>query len=416
MMISDYASQSLRDIYKVVLFVLLSFCSFQGNAAQARNDAHEPEAKANEPVTAEHEPAGELNVRELILEHIGDEYGWHVTTVGGHDFAIPLPVIVQSKATGEWHVFSSAHLHGGHEYEGFSISHEEPYKGKIVEHIEGIAGQARNDSHPNGQAPNDSHPNGQVRHDGEKQIVRPLDLSITKVAFSLILCSLILIVAVLYCARWYRKRQGHPEQISPSGFIAFMEMVIMSVVDDIAKPCIGKNYKRYTPYLLTVFFFIIFINLVGLIPFFPGGANVTGNIAITCVLALCTFFITNLFGTKEYWKEIFLPDVPHWLKPIMAPVEFLGILTKPFALMIRLFASILAGHALLLGLTCIVFLTVRLGVGINAGMTVFSVLLSVFSNFVELLVAYIQAYVFTMLSAIYFGLSQAEPHHQKHLD
>jgi F-type H+-transporting ATPase subunit a len=164
---------------------------------------------------------------------------------------------------------------------------------------------------------------------------------------------------------------------------------------------------------LTIFFFIIFLNLTGLIPIFPGGANVTGNIAITCVLALCTFALTNFYGTKEYWKEIFIPDVPHWLKPIMIPVELLGIFTKPFALMIRLFASILAGHALLLGLTCIVFLTVHLGVAINYSMTVFSVLLSIFSNFVEILVAYIQAYVFTMLSAIYFGLSQVEPHHKK---
>jgi F-type H+-transporting ATPase subunit a len=349
-----------------ILFIGLAFCSFQ--------------ARANEP------EGGELNVRELILEHIGDEYGWHVTTLNGKDFAISLPIIVQSKQTGEWHLFSSAHLHGGHHYEGFTISHEAAHKGKIVETLA----------------------NGEV--------VRPLDLSITKNAFSLILCSLVLIGLVLYCARWYRKRQGHPEQISPSGFIAFMEMVIMSVVDDIAKPCVGKNYKRYTPYLLTVFFFIIFINLVGLIPFFPGGANVTGNIAITCVLALCTFAITNIFGTKEYWKEIFLPDVPHWLKPIMAPVELLSIFTKPFALMIRLFASILAGHSLLLGLTCIVFLTVKLGVGMNAGMTAFSVLLSVFSSFVEILVAYIQAYVFTMLSAIYFGLSQVEPHHAKKVE
>jgi F-type H+-transporting ATPase subunit a len=360
-----------------ILFIGLTFCSFQ--------------AQANEPVANEHEPeAKELNVRELILEHIGDEYGWHITTFGGYDFAIPLPVIVQSKQTGEWHLFSSAHLHGGHAYEGFHIAHEGAFKGKIVEALP-------------------AHNGG----DSETLIVRPLDLSITKNAFSLIMCSIILIVVVLCCARWYKKRQGHPEQVSPSGFVAFMEMAIMSVVDGIAKPCIGKNYKRYTPYLLTVFFFILFINLVGLIPIFPGGANVTGNIAITCVLALCTFAITNIFGTKEYWKEIFLPDVPHWLKPIMAPVEFLGILTKPFALMIRLFASILAGHALLLGLTCIVFLTVRLGVGINSGMTVFAVLLSVFSDFVEILVAYIQAYVFTMLSAIYFGLSQAEPHHQK---
>ncbi|GHT49187.1 ATP synthase subunit a [Bacteroidia bacterium] len=370
--------------------ILLVLCVLQQGFATPCYAAHNSES-------------GELNVRELILEHVGDEYGWHITRWNGHDVAIPLPVIVRSKQTGEWHLFSSARLHGGHAYEGFFISEDEPYKGKVVEIIGGIAGQARNDGYIDGQA----------RNDGEVQVVRPLDISITKDVFALVLCSLILVGLILYCASWYRKRQGHPEKSSPSGFIAFMEMVIMSVVNDIAKPCIGKNYRRYTPYLLTVFFFIIFINLVGLIPIFPGGANVTGNTAITVVLALCTFVIVNIFGTKEYWKEIFWPDVPLWLKPIMIPVEFIGILTKPFALMIRLFASILAGHALLLGLTCIVFLTVKLGVGVNSGMTVFSVLLSVFSNFVEILVAYIQAYVFTMLSAIYFGLSQVEPHHAK---
>jgi F-type H+-transporting ATPase subunit a len=330
----------------------------------------------------EHEPEGALNVRELILEHVSDEYSWHITTFEHTVVAIPLPVIVRGQ-NGKWHVFSSARFEHGHaSYQGFSIAHEDDYKGKIVETVA----------------------------DGRGEI-RPLDLSLTKNATSLVLSSIVLVILILSCARWYKKRENKPEDASPSGFVAFVEMVIMSVVDDVIKPCVGKNYKRYTPYLLTVFFFIIFNNLLGLIPIFPGGANVTGNIAITCTLALCTFLITNIFGTKEYWKEIFAPDVPHWLKPIMIPVELLGIFTKPFALMIRLFASILAGHALLLGLTCVIFLTVRLGVGMNAGMTAFSVLLSVFSDFVEILVAYIQAYVFTMLSAIYFGLSQVEPHH-----
>jgi F-type H+-transporting ATPase subunit a len=220
----------------------------------------------------------------------------------------------------------------------------------------------------------------------------------------------------MLCANWYKKRAGKPENASPKGFVAFVEMVVMSIVDDVIKPCIGKNYKRYTPYLLTVFFFIIINNLLGLIPVFPGGANVTGNIAITCVLALCTFIIVNVFGSKEYWKEIFWPDVPWWLKvpvPLMPAIEIVGLFTKPFALMIRLFANILAGHAIVLGLTCIVFLTVGLGVAMNTGMTLLSVIMTIFIDCVELLVAYIQAYVFTMLSAVFIGLSQIEPHHVK---
>jgi len=330
--------------------------------------------------------ASELNVRELIIEHISDSYEWHIATVSGRHISIPLPVIVKGKDS-SWQVFSSAKLHHGHaSYHGFSIAEDGAYKGKIIETL------ANGDEY------------------------RPCDFSITKNAASLLFSSMVLIIIILSCAHWYRKREGKPQELSPKGFVAFVEMVVMSVVDDIIKPCVGKNYKRYTPYLLTVFFFIIFNNLLGLVPIFPGGANVTGNIAITGTLALCTFLYVNLFATKEYWKEIFWPEVPWWLKlplPIMPAVEFLGIFTKPFALMIRLFASMLAGHALLLGLTCIVFLTVSLGAALNSGMTLFSVILSIFSNCVELLVAYIQAYVFTMLSSIYIGLSQVEAHRKK---
>jgi len=326
----------------------------------------------------------ELNVRELILDHVGDGYDWHITTYKDKHISIPLPVIVKGKESG-WHVFSSSKFHYGHDsYNGFSIAHEGEYKGKIIETLSS----------------------------GEE--VRPWDISLTKNAASLVLSSIVLVILILSCAGWYKKKERRPENASPKGFVAFIEMIIMSIVDDVIKPCVGKNYKRYTPYLLTAFFFIIFINLLGLVPIFPGGANVTGNIAVTCVLALCTFVIVNIFGTKEYWREIFWPDVPIWLKipPIMPAVEFIGVFTKPIALMIRLFASILSGHALILGLACMVFVTVHLGVAMNTGMSAFAVLLMVFSSFVEILVAYIQAYVFTMLSAVYIGLSQVEPHHK----
>ncbi|MDR1526652.1 MAG: F0F1 ATP synthase subunit A [Dysgonamonadaceae bacterium] len=345
-----------------------------------------------------HEEKPELNVRELILDHVSDGYGWHVTGFGHKPVSIPLPIIVKGRESG-WHVFSSARFHHGHaEYKGFYIAQDGTYKGKIVEKI---ASQARNDRDFN---------------EADYEVVRPWDFSITKNAASLLLSSIVLVCLILYCANWYKKRQGKPEAASPKGFIAFVEMIIMNVVNDVIKPCIGKNYKRYTPYLLTVFFFIIFNNLLGLIPVFPGGANVTGNIAITSVLALFTFVIVNSFGTKEYWKEIFWPDVPAWLKvpiPIMPAIELVGVFTKPFALMIRLFANILAGHAIVLGLTCMVFLTVSLGAAMNTGMSLLAVIMAIFIDCVELLVAYIQAYVFTMLSAVFIGLSQVEAHHTK---
>jgi F-type H+-transporting ATPase subunit a len=362
----------MMNLNKILIFV---FClvSMQSSYSEERTE-HSEEGNA------------ELNVRELILDHVGDAYDWHITSLGRKHLSIPLPVIVKGRESG-WRIFSSAKFHHGHEsYERFSIASEGPYKGKIVETLAS----------------------------GEE--VRPWDFSLTKNAASLLLSSIVLIILILICANWYKKRAGKPENASPKGFVAFVELVIMSIVDDVIKPCIGKNYRRYTPYLLTVFFFIIINNLLGLIPIFPGGANVTGNIAVTCVLALCTFIIVNVFATKEYWKEIFCPDVPWWLKvpvPLMPAIEIIGLFTKPFALMIRLFANILAGLAIVLGLTCIVFLTVSLGAAMNSGMTVLSVIMTIFIDCVELLVAYIQAYVFTMLSAVFIGLSQVEPHHVK---
>ncbi|MDR1884301.1 MAG: F0F1 ATP synthase subunit A [Prevotella sp.] len=323
---------------------------------------------------------GELNVKELILDHLADSYEWHMATFGDFHLTIPLPVIVKGKTSG-WHVFMSTKFHHGHDaYEGFYIAHDGEYKGKIVE---------KNAS-------------------GEE--IRPLDFSLTKNATGLIISSALLLVIVMSIANRYRKQEKSGEHKAPDGFAGFMEMFIMSVQDDIIKPCAGKNYRKFSPYLLTVFFFIFFNNIMGLLPVFPGGANVTGNIAITLVLALATFLVVNFTGTREYWKEIFNPYVPSWLKPLMIPIELVGMFTKPFALMIRLFANILAGHSIVLGLTCLIFVTVNLGTVINSSMTVVSVLLTIFISLVEILVAYIQAYVFTMLSAVFIGLAQVEPH------
>ncbi len=189
-----------------------------------------------------------------------------------------------------------------------------------------------------------------------------------------------------------------------------MEMFITALVNDIIKPSIGDNYRKFTPFLLTLFFFILLNNIMGLIPIFPGGANVTGNISITFVLAFCSFVAINVFGSREYWKEIIWPDVPIWMKappfPILPIIEFFGIFIKPFALMIRLFANIFAGHTIILVLSSLIFITATLGFAINAGMTIVSILFSVFMLFLELLVAFIQAYIFTMLSSMFIGFAQ----------
>jgi len=356
----------MKRFKKILFFLILAFFAAGTSVS------------ANETVKATSEQKREeLNVREFILEHISDSYVWHITKIGEHEISIPLPVIVYSKTTG-WHTFISSKLHEGEVYEGLQIAPEGEFKGKIVE------------------------------KDANGKEIRPFDISITKNVFSLLFSSILLILIVMGVARSYNK---NPIQ-SKSGFAGFMEMFIMDINDSVIKPCVGKKYKKYAPYLLTVFFFIFINNCLGLIPIFPGGANVTGNIAITFVLALITFIIVNIGGSKEYWREILWPDVPLWLKipPMMPAIELVGIFTKPFALMIRLFANMLAGHSIILGLTCLVFVTVKMGVGMNAGMTVVSVLFSVFIGFVEVLVAYIQAYIFTMLTAVFIGLARVEPH------
>lgn len=340
----------------------------------------------DEQLTSAEQEENTVDVKDIVMGHIGDSYEWHITTWGNLHLTVPLPVIIYSEATG-WHVFSSSRLaENNGSYEGLSIAPKgSRYEGKLVE------------------------------YDSQGNEVRPWDFSITKVACALLINSMLLIIIVLSVARWYRK---HPQGSSaPGGFIGFMEMFIMMVNDDVIKSCIGPKYRRFSPYLLTAFFFIFINNLMGLIPFFPGGANVTGNIAVTMVLAFCTFLAVNLFGTKTYWKDIFWPDVPWWLKvpiPMMPLIEFFGVFTKPFALMIRLFANMLAGHMAMLVLTCLIFISVSMGAALNSTLTFASVLFNIFMNTLELLVAFIQAYVFTMLSAVFIGLAQEDhPHEEK---
>ena len=336
------------------------------------------------PLSAAQAQEGEVDVAEMLFGHIGDSYGWHITDWNGSHVTIPLPCIVHS-STG-WHVFMSSKVEHGHEYEGLFLAEEGRYEGKIVEQM------------------------------ADGTIARPFDISITKNVASLMITALLLIALVLGTAKWYRKHDA-AEEGAPKGFAGLMEMMIMMVNDDLIKPSIGEHcYKKYAPYLLTVFFFIFLSNLLGIVPFFPGGANVTGNIAVTMVLALCTFFAINIFGNRHYWKEILWPDVPVFLKfpiPIMQTIELFGRISKPFSLMVRLFANIMAGHAMILGLVAVIFVTVKLGPVINGSMTVIAMLFGVFMDCLELLVAFIQAYVFTMLSAVFIGLSRQEEHTTK---
>lgn len=317
---------------------------------------------------------GELNIPEIVLEHLADAYEWHIATYEGKHLSIELPIIVRSENTGEWH-FCTAHTLP----DGFYFDAE--HHGKIYETLA----------------------------DGTS--VRPLDLSMTKDVVQIWIVVAVLIVVFLSCARWYKKRDARSD--APRGFVGMIEMLVMAINDDVIKASIGeKHYRSYAPYLLTVFFFIFTANLIGLIPIFPGGANVTGNINITLFLAVCTMIAVNLFGNKEYWKEIFWPEVPLFLKaypvPIMPVIELFGVFTKPFALMIRLFANMMAGHAVILSFTCVIFLGWSMGVGYGLGLNAFSIIMLLFMNCLEVLVAFVQAYVFTMLSSVFIGLAHKE--------
>ena len=322
---------------------------------------------------------GTVDVSHMLFGHIGDSYGWHITDWNGKHVTIPLPCIVHS--TTGWHFFMSSQIEHGHSYEGLFIAEEGRYKDKIVE----------------------------MSADGD--LIRPFDISITKNVASLMFTALLLIVLVLSAKRWYAKNDAREK--APGGLAGLVEMMVMMVNDDIIKESVGPEYKKYAPYLLTAFFFIFISNLLGIVPFFPGGANVTGNIAVTMVLALCTFFAVNLFANKHYWKEILWPDVPLFLKfplPLMQMIEIFGMFTKPFSLMVRLFANIMAGHAMILGLVSVIFVTAKLGPVINGSMTVVTMLFGVFMDCLELLVAFIQAYVFTMLSGVFIGMSRQTEH------
>ncbi len=334
-----------------------------------------------------HEEEG-FKAGEFVMEHVSDAYDWHIASFGETHISIPLPVILYSKNPGlhegkSFHVFMSSKFHHGHDdFKGFRLSHSEENKGKIVEL--------------------DEHGN---------EIGKPTDISITKTVAGVIVSAIILLWLVFSVAGSAKRNKGK----APSGVQNLFEPVILFIRDEIAKPAIGdKKYEKYMPFLLTVFFFILINNIMGLIPIPPFGANVTGNIAVTMVLALFTFAITTINGNKHYWKEIYNPDVPWWLKfplPLMPIVELSGVITKPFVLMVRLFANMLAGHMIVTVFVSLIFIFASLfspAVGLAA--SPISIAFSVFILLLDVLVSFIQAYVFTLLSALYFGMATADHH------
>ena len=343
-MAANQALSYFRLHFKALCGVLL-FSILTANVAQAASDSGE-----------------EFNASEVILHHVVDDHVWHF--VDGHYGTLYLPVIVYSESKG-FEVFSSSNFYN-EEHDLIA------YNGYVLDH-------------------------GKI-HLADNAEAFVLDLSITKTVLMLMITAILILIVFLNVAAKYKKNHGK----APSGLQSFFEPIIVFVRDEVAKPNIGAKYEKFMPYLLSLFFFILFGNLLGLL---PGAANLTGNIAVTTVLALFTFVITNINGNKHYWKHIFwTPGVPLPLKFIIVPVEILGIFTKPFALLIRLFVAITAGHIVMLALICLVFIFQSYAVGVG------STIIVLFISLIELLVAAIQAYVFTMFSALYIGMA-TEDHH-----
>lgn len=355
-------SYSIKIITTLIFAVLTTFSvalaadttSSHGDTT-ASHDAHASEKF--EPTT-------------MIMEHIADAHDWHLW---GHT-SLPLPVILYTDKGMEFFMSGEFH-HGEHDYQGKHYTYRLVDKKKIQ-----VVDAA-----------------GGIDEAASKKV---WDFSITKNVASMFLSMILLLIIFISVARAYKKREGK----APKGLQSFMEPLILFVRDDIARPNIGHRYAEFMPFLLTIFFFIWFNNLLGLIPIFPGAANVTGNIAVTFVLAFIVLIVVNINGNKYYWKHILTPDVPWWLYPIMIPVELVGVISKPFALMIRLFANITAGHIIILSLISLIFVFQSLAIA------PISIAFVLFMNVLELLVAALQAFIFTLLTALFIGMAIEEHH------
>jgi F-type H+-transporting ATPase subunit a len=341
-------------------------------------------AQAEHHVEADHaQETHAFDPGHMITEHISDAHDWHLW---GHTH-VPLPVILYTNKGLE--IFSSANFrshgeHGLNDYSGKHYTYRLEDEEVVILNAEGSIDEVATSS--------------------------ILDVSITKNVLTMFIVFGLMLFLFISVAGAYKKRQGQ----APKGLQSFIEPIIIFVRDDLAKPSIGKKYEKFMPYLLTVFFFIWIANLLGLIPVLPGGANMTGNIAITLTLAIFSFIITTINGNKHYWGHIFaMPGVPTWVLFLLTPIEILGVFLRPFVLMIRLFANITAGHIIALAFFSLIFIFGKGGesVGAGVGVGVASWLFTVFMMFLELLVAFLQAYVFTLLSAIYFGSAVEEAHH-----
>ncbi|MDO5969458.1 F0F1 ATP synthase subunit A [Flavivirga aquimarina] len=358
------------NTFKSILFSALFLAiSFVGHATE---DSDNKDSK-------------EFNAKEMILHHVKDAHGFHLWDWNGHAVSLSLPIILWTD--NGLTTFSSSKFH--HDDSGKTIVEKNGGKfvklhEKIYQLDEGASSVNFDEEHH----PTNAH--------------RPLNFSITRNVFMMWVSVIVLLLIFFTAARHYKKSEDNV----PTGIAGFVEPLVIFVRDEIGKPMIGEHkYKRYMPYLLTIFFFIWINNIFGLIPIL-NGANLSGNIAFTCTLALFTFIITTFSGNKNYWKHIFwMPGVPVPMKIFLMPIEIIGMFVKPISLMIRLFANITAGHVIILALMSLIF------VFKSVAIAPVSIAFSLFITVIEIIVTAIQAYIFTILSALYFGMATEEEHH-----
>lgn len=352
-----------------VIFALFFTLSSKLNASEpvepsgdAPHEAVSETHEGNEHATVAHDPNAPVDIAAVAFEHILDSHSWHLFGDGHEAVAIPLPVIIYSSTKGLQFFSSSKFEHGHAEYNGYSLVDEAIVSADASESI--------------------------------------YDFSITKNVAQLLLTATILFLLFTSIAKAY-KTTGVTS--APKGKQSFFEPLITFVRDDIAKGNIGPKSDKYVPYLLTVFFLILINNVLGMVPI---GANLTGNIAFTLVLSVVTLIVTNINANKHYWHHIFAPPAPKALYPILVPLEIVGIITKPFALMIRLFANITAGHIIVISLVGLIFVFKTLWISPVA------VGFALFIDVLECLVALLQAYIFTLLTALFIGSATAEHHEE----
>lgn len=362
--------------------LLIAFCAFFGQNNLLGSHNHTPENGAHDTlraanlemeiagVTDEHNVPIGKQISDMILGHIGDNHYWDAF---GHHILLPLPCIVYTKSNG-LQFFMSSHFEHGHA----------AYNGMVLKNM-----------------------GAKIAWEDVNNTEKIYDFSITKVAATILLGSILIIVIFLSVARSYRKRAG----MAPKGFQNLIESLFIFMRDGVIKSSVGPRYKQFMPLLMTIFWFIFIINLLGNIPFFPGGANATGNIAIPLVMAFVILLYVTVHANKYYWKHIFLPDVPIGLYILLIPIEILGFFLRPFVLMLRLFANITAGHIIILGFFSLIFIFGSMKAWVGYSVAPASVAFTVFMGLLELLVAFLQAFVFTLLSSLYIGMAIEEHGH-----